>query len=118
MSKIRQVHNWRLAYLAFRQVGMKDVDIATLAGVSRAVINAVANGTYNRNHELGFNGGIRVLTKLKELKDHGQLPNFVFDDLGASPGSTQRSAVVEPGAGLGGADGVAAGEPPADGTGG
>ena len=76
-----QVENWRPAYVALRNVGMKDTDIAQLAGVSRAVINGVATGNYKRKHNLMFNGGFRVLTKLKELKANGQLPEFNFDSL-------------------------------------
>lgn len=81
MSNIMQVKNWRPAYVALRNVGMKDTDIAQLAGVSRAVINGVATGNYKRKHNLMFNGGFRVLTKLKELKANGQLPDFNFDSL-------------------------------------
>ena len=81
MSKIMQVENWRPAYVALRNVGMKDTDIAQLAGVSRAVINGVATGNYKRKHNLMFNGGFRVLTKLTELKANGQLPDFNFDSL-------------------------------------
>lgn len=81
VSKLLQVDNWCPAYVALRSVGMKDADIAKLAGVSRAVINGVATGNYKRNHHLMFNGGFRVLTKLKELKANGQLPDFDFDSL-------------------------------------
>lgn len=81
MSKIMQVENWRPAYVALRNVGMKDADIAQLAGVSRVVINGVVTGNYKRKHSLMFNGGVRVLTKLNELKANGQLPDFDFDSL-------------------------------------
>lgn len=90
MSNLMQVENWRPAYAALREVGMKDADIAALAGVSRAVINSVANGNYPRKHHLAFNGGFRVLTKLKELKANGQLPNFSFDSLRVSESDNQR----------------------------
>ena len=98
MSKVRQVYNWRPAYNALRSVGMKDKEIGELAGVSRAVVSAVANNKYASEHHLGFNGGIRVLTKLKELKDNGQLPDFIFDSLGTDTGSKGRPAGDNPGA--------------------
>jgi hypothetical protein len=71
---------------------MKDGEIATLAGVSRAVVSAVANKKYPNNHALDFNGGIRVLAKLKELKGNGQLPDFTFDSLGIGSDSKDRPA--------------------------
>ena len=98
MSNLMKVENWRPAYEALRGVGMKDADIATLAGVSRAVINSVANGKYPRKHHLAFNGGLRVLTKLKELKANGQLPNFTFDSLRTGESNTERSEGVAAGA--------------------
>ena len=97
MSKIMQVENWRPAYVALRNVGMKDTDIAQLAGVSRAVINGVATGNYKRKHNLMFNGGFRVLTKLKELKANGQLPDFNFDSLRVVDAGTQCPEGYRPG---------------------
>lgn len=105
MSNIIQVEDWQPAYTALRQVGMKDSEIADLAGVSRAVINGVANGTYGRRHQLGFNGGFRVLTKLKELKANGQLPDFNFDSLRTCQASEVRPGGDAAGAGLGGSSG-------------
>ena len=105
MSNIIQVEDWQPAYTALRKVGMKDSEIADLAGVSRAVINGVANGTYGRRHRLGFNGGFRVLTKLKELKANGQLPDFNFDSLRTCPPSVERPAGDATRTGLGGAAG-------------
>lgn len=98
MSKIMQVENWRPAYVALRNAGMKDADIAALAGVSRAVINGVATGNYGRKHNLMFNGGFRVLTKLKELKANGQLPDFKFDSLRVVEPSDERPEGKRPGA--------------------
>ena len=109
MSKIMQVENWRPAYVALRNVGMKDTDIAQLAGVSRAVINGVATGNYKRKHNLMFNGGFRVLTKLKELKANGQLPDFNFDSLRVVEASNERPASNGQGAGLGGTVGQGVG---------
>ena len=101
MSKLMQVENWRPAYVALRNVGMKDAEIAELAGVSRAVINGVATGNYERRHRLMFNGGFRVLTKLKELKANGQLPDFDFDSLRTCEASVERPAGNDAGTGLG-----------------
>jgi hypothetical protein len=97
-----QVENWRPAYVALRNAGMKDADIAALAGVSRAVINGVATGNYGRKHNLMFNGGFRVLTKLKELKANGQLPDFDFDSLRTCETSGVRPAGNNAGTGHGG----------------
>ena len=105
MSTLMQVEDWQPAYTALRSVGMKDSEIADLAGVSRAVINGVANGTYGRYHQLGFNGGFRVLTKLKELKANGQLPDFSFDSLRTRSASATRPGGNAAGAGLGGSAG-------------
>ncbi len=87
-----QINDWRPAYVALRQAGMKDGEIGALAGVSRAVINAVANGTYHCEHRLDFNGGVRVINKLKEFIKNGQLSNVVLDALRTGAASTERPA--------------------------
>lgn len=101
-----QVADWRPAYAAMRNAGMKDQEIAELAGVSRAVVNGVVTGSYKRTHQLSFNGGVRVLDKLKEMKANGQLPDFKFDTLRTRQPSNERPAGDAAGAGLGGTDGV------------
>lgn len=81
MSNTMQVNDWRPAYLALRKAGMTDATIAGVAGVTRTVISAVCSGSYKSEHNLGFNGGMRVLAKLRELRTAGVIPTFSFNEL-------------------------------------
>lgn len=102
MKKLMQVRNWRPAYVALRNIGITDTDIAKLAGVTRATVNSVICGRIEAtHHQIGFNGGVRMLNKLKELKTNGLLPDFTFDDIRTGTPSEERPPSDEPGEGLG-----------------
>jgi len=70
--------DWRKAYNGLSTAGYTDDQIATIAGVTRSVINAVRNGSYPHNHEPGYEGGKRVVDHITEAIRLGYLD---FDPL-------------------------------------
>lgn len=68
-----EVTEWAPYYVALHERGYSDGAIGDMAGVSRFVINRVRLGRYQHDkHELGYNGGVRVIRALNALeKEHG-----------------------------------------------
>lgn len=65
--------DWRKAYMGLAAAGYTDEQIATLAGVTRAVVNGVRNGTWPHPHEPKYSGGQRVLACINEALRRGLL---------------------------------------------
>ncbi|MNM99013.1 hypothetical protein D3C81_1115620 [compost metagenome] len=65
--------DWRKAYVGLAKAGYTDEQIAELAGVTRAVINGVRNGTWPYPHEPKHSGGQRILHYVDEAIRHGLL---------------------------------------------
>lgn len=85
--KLIQVQDWQPAYAALLSAGLRQQDVAELAGVTRAVIGRIVAGTYASDHSPKFNGGMRVLAKLRALQVEGTLTGFSFRSLqGGTPG--------------------------------
>ncbi len=79
--KLIQVQDWQPAYAALLSAGLRQQDVAELAGVTRAVIGRIVAGTYASDHSPKFNGGMRVLAKLRALQVEGTLTGFSFRSL-------------------------------------
>jgi len=62
-----QVIDWAELYARLHTAGYSDAVIAVMAGVTRAVVNAVRNRTYVHNHEPGYEGGCRIVAAAKNL---------------------------------------------------
>lgn len=80
---MRSKLDWRPAYQALRSGGWSDSDIAFYAGVSRAVINGVINGTYGRPHSLEFAHGFALINVLVRLERDGEIEPFDYSLIGA-----------------------------------
>lgn len=64
--------DWRSVYTRLAAHGLSDDAIGVIAGRTRSVVCRVRNGTYNRPHEPGHEGGERLLARLAELDAEAQ----------------------------------------------
>jgi hypothetical protein len=65
--------DWRKAYTGLSDAGYTDDQIAQVAGITRAVVNGVRNGTWPHPHEPKHAGGQRVIALINEAIRHGVL---------------------------------------------
>lgn len=64
---------WRAAYIGLSNAGYTDDQIAEIAGVTRAVINGVRNGTYNHHYEPSHSGGEAIIAAITDAIRHGYM---------------------------------------------
>lgn len=65
--------DWRKAYVALAKAGYTDEQIGSYAGVTRAVVNGVRNGTWPHPHEPKHSGGVKILALINGLLAQGIL---------------------------------------------
>lgn len=88
MPRPEHVSDWRPYYELLHAVGHTDIDIATLAGVTRMVVNRVRHGKYDHAHTLTYNGGCAVLRKVEEVIAAGRAPAALLQRMESYRGDT------------------------------